>query len=247
MLTFNLKKEWFEKIKSGEKTHEYREYKPYWRNRLEKCIGDDFSATRLRFGNTVVIEYPHYITFVCGYAPKGDKNKRLKARLISIRLIDGRETDLHIDKPVYDIKFELIGDKKMTNKEQIIIDIDRCKYRDKYTNFCLAEKDDIGETYTICTGTDCYYKQLARKTQECEELKIKNNDYLETINSLDYLQSCYKTSYEGARGAIEMIAKDCTDKTAIYYATIALLYLGFAKKSILNNYTKRQNKARGEE
>ena len=24
MLTFNLKKEWFEKIKSGEKTHEYR-------------------------------------------------------------------------------------------------------------------------------------------------------------------------------------------------------------------------------
>lgn len=29
MLTFNLKKEWFEKIKSGEKTHEYREVKPY--------------------------------------------------------------------------------------------------------------------------------------------------------------------------------------------------------------------------
>lgn len=25
MLTFNLKKEWFEKIKSGEKTHEYRQ------------------------------------------------------------------------------------------------------------------------------------------------------------------------------------------------------------------------------
>ena len=64
----------------------------------------------------------------------------------------------------------------MTDKEQIIIDIDRCKYRDKYTNFCLAEKDDIGETYTICTGTDCYYKQLARKTQECEELK---RDYQE--------------------------------------------------------------------
>lgn len=45
---------------------------------------------------------------VCGYVPKGDKDKRLKARLISIRLIDGRETDLHIAKPVYDIKFELI-------------------------------------------------------------------------------------------------------------------------------------------
>lgn len=30
MLTFNLKKTMFDKIKSGEKTHEYREVKPYW-------------------------------------------------------------------------------------------------------------------------------------------------------------------------------------------------------------------------
>lgn len=29
MLTFPLKKEWYEKIKSGEKTIEYREVKPY--------------------------------------------------------------------------------------------------------------------------------------------------------------------------------------------------------------------------
>ena len=55
--------------------------------------------------------------------------------------------------------------------KQLMIDVNKCKYRDSYTNFCLAEKDDIGETYTICTGTDCYFKRLARKTQECEELK----------------------------------------------------------------------------
>jgi hypothetical protein len=108
MLTFNLKKEWFEKIKRGEKTHEYREYKPYWRKRLEKCIGDDFSATRLRFGNKVVISYPHIITLVCGYASKEDCTKRLKARIRTIRLVDGRETDLKVVKPVYDIEFELI-------------------------------------------------------------------------------------------------------------------------------------------
>lgn len=110
MLVFNLKKEWFDKIKSGEKTHEYREYKPYWKNRLEKCIGADFSATRLRHGNIIVIEYPHFISFVCGYAKKEDKTKSLKARLTTIRLIDGRETDLKITKPVYDIEFELIKD-----------------------------------------------------------------------------------------------------------------------------------------
>ena len=34
MLTFNLKKQWFNKIKSGEKTHEYREVKPCWTGRF---------------------------------------------------------------------------------------------------------------------------------------------------------------------------------------------------------------------
>ena len=44
MLVFNLKKEWFEKIKSGKKTIEYREVKPYWTSRLRnatKCVSYD--------------------------------------------------------------------------------------------------------------------------------------------------------------------------------------------------------------
>lgn len=44
---------------------------------------------------------------------------------------------------------------------------------DKDLNFCLAERDDIGDCYTICVGTDCYFKQLARKTAECKELQEK--------------------------------------------------------------------------
>lgn len=32
MLVFRLKKVWFDKIKSGEKTHEYRKMTPYWKN-----------------------------------------------------------------------------------------------------------------------------------------------------------------------------------------------------------------------
>ena len=64
----------------------------------------------------------------------------------------------------------------MTDKGQIMIDVNKCKYRDSYTNFCLAEKDDIGETYTICTGTDCYFKQLARKAQELEKLREANDE-----------------------------------------------------------------------
>ena len=53
----------------------------------------------------------------------------------------------------------------MTDKKQIIIDgvdVSGCEYL-KYDKIgCYA--DDC-----YCLGNDCYYKQLARKTQECEE------------------------------------------------------------------------------
>jgi hypothetical protein len=94
MLTFNLKKEWFNKIKNGEKTHEYRERKPYWVNRISKEIarnGRDFD-----------------IEFVLGYAKASDKNKRLLAICTGISTKNGLESDLKVDRDVYDIEFELI-------------------------------------------------------------------------------------------------------------------------------------------
>ena len=64
------------------------------------------------------------------------------------------------------------------NKEQLMIDgvnVDGCKYLntfsdcDGYHYYCdLA--DDIKNEYCEYYK-DCYFKQLARKTQECEELK----------------------------------------------------------------------------
>ena len=66
MLTFNVKKEWFEKIKSGEKTHEYRERTDYWYRRL--------------FYYWYKTEYKEFfddketICFACGYPKKDDKD-----------------------------------------------------------------------------------------------------------------------------------------------------------------------------
>lgn len=37
-LFFNLKKVWYDKIASGEKTIEYREIKPYWQKRLQEAM-----------------------------------------------------------------------------------------------------------------------------------------------------------------------------------------------------------------
>jgi len=109
MLTFNLKKEWFEKIKSGEKTHEYREIKPYWEKRLENEVGTVFPNTYYQeYERYYEYQIPKICEFVCGYAKKDDKEKRIKAKIKSLNRINGKNTDLKIDKEVYDVEFEVI-------------------------------------------------------------------------------------------------------------------------------------------
>lgn len=48
--------------------------------------------------------------FVCGYAPKEDLTKRLKAKIKNISIVDGKNSDLNIDSDVFDIEFELVED-----------------------------------------------------------------------------------------------------------------------------------------
>ena len=102
MLTFNLKKEWFEKIKNGEKTHEYRIVKPYWFKRLFL-----FSHSLCR---QTIIPLHSECTFCCGYPKKDDKAKRIITRIKNITIKNGLKTDLKIDEDVFDIEFELIKD-----------------------------------------------------------------------------------------------------------------------------------------
>lgn len=103
MLTFNLKKEWFEKIKSGKKTHEYREVKPYWTTRIANYFDYSFcDIDDLKSGN---VRYPILkdIIFKMGYT-----SEKIYARVVSIKIVDGKNTDLKTDKSVYDIGFKLI-------------------------------------------------------------------------------------------------------------------------------------------
>lgn len=116
MLTFNLKKQWFDKIKSGEKTHEYREVKPYWKKRLGKHL--EFFANNRTFNKLIkndVAILP--CCFKCGYPKFEEKDKFLYGGIKSITIINGKNTDLAIDKDVFDIEFELIGDKEDVCKD----------------------------------------------------------------------------------------------------------------------------------
>ena len=115
MLIFNLKKEWFEKIKRGEKTHEYREAKQYWHKRIISQNGlflhINNSCFSLVTKNGIFSDNLNLdCEFVCGYPKKDDKEKRLKAKIKSIKIINGKKTDIAIDKLVYDIEFKLLED-----------------------------------------------------------------------------------------------------------------------------------------
>ena len=113
MLIFNLKKQWFNKIKSGEKTHEYREVKPYWESRLGNEMGMEENCyyAYLVFNNKDVENIKNTMCCLkCGYPKPTEKDKILYGKVKSIRVINGKNTDLAIDKDVYDIEFELVGE-----------------------------------------------------------------------------------------------------------------------------------------
>lgn len=118
MLIFRVKKEWFKKIKEGKKTHEYREVKPYWTSRIMKHLYHEYITNEDYFiamcnGGVQYFKPLSSEFLICnGYSSKEDKGKSLKAKLKRISIVYGKNTDLKINKPVFDIEFELIKNKK---------------------------------------------------------------------------------------------------------------------------------------
>lgn len=106
MLIFPLKKQCFEKIKSGEKTIEYREVKPYWTKRLSSQF---ITPVMEKLLNN---EVP-YITFDFLLPCKlrmGYTNKYLYACISKIEIVNGKNTDLNVDTPVYAIHLHHVAE-----------------------------------------------------------------------------------------------------------------------------------------
>ena len=119
MLTFNLKKEWFDKIKSGEKTHEYREMSDSW---ISKLVPKNFMMDCYQNLDIPFSEKTKCCNLVLGYPPtkknpEKAKNRVLFAKILKITAnVDGKQTDLYKINPnvedVFDIEFELIKEKR---------------------------------------------------------------------------------------------------------------------------------------
>lgn len=105
ILHLTLKKEWFDKIASGEKTVEYREAKPFWDSRFLNP-GARRNGDELTFDFGFPLREYDYIIFKNGY---GENVPTIKAAFIGLHFLSsGEKTDLKIDAPVYKIEFHVL-------------------------------------------------------------------------------------------------------------------------------------------
>jgi hypothetical protein len=90
---------WFEEIKSGRKTHEYRRATRYWFRRLI-----DFPYTTNEVINIDKGIFPKKFDYVQFQKAYRKNPERMIFFIKKIMMINGENTDLHIDEPVYDIE-----------------------------------------------------------------------------------------------------------------------------------------------
>lgn len=105
----------------------------------------------------------------------------------------------------------------MTDKEQIIIngvDVRECSYYNPLGNY------NCGGTKKCSQWSNCYYKQLVRKKQECEELK----EYIQANKATGICETCTHMAliendrYRKALKEIKkiIISEDVTTKPKLY-------------------------------
>ena len=133
----------------------------------------------------------------------------------------------------------------MTDKEQIIIDgvdVAGCKYFNRFRNICHNKN--------LCCdcekNQDCYYKQLKRKEQECEEHRSNEESYCKS-----YQYSCavngkitdkalkYKQALDEIAAHYQKVIKNITTYDDSYDASISI--------EALHNISDIINKAKEQE
>ncbi len=99
MLTLTLKKKWFDLIKSGVKTEEYREIKPFWTKRLMKPV-IDYADGRISIPD-VPREFDTLV-FTLGYPKADDMSRRMVFKNPKIEMRTGNpEWGAEKDKVYY--------------------------------------------------------------------------------------------------------------------------------------------------
>ena len=103
ILKLVLTDHWFEEIKSGRKSHEYRKINKFWLSRLHILPSQfyDYSPIKeiTRLGNTFIGF--DFVEFQKAYRKNPE---RMTFEVKKIVVVDGKNTDLHTDELVFDIE-----------------------------------------------------------------------------------------------------------------------------------------------
>lgn len=83
VLTLSVKKEWFDKIVSGEKKEEYREIKPYWIKRLTTNCEVVYDVVAETYCGKVLYRPYTHVLFINGY---GANRPRIEKEIVSITI-----------------------------------------------------------------------------------------------------------------------------------------------------------------
>lgn len=102
VLKLVLTDHWFEEIKSGRKTHEYRQVKPYWISKIYGCSRETARCINLKRDGFIMLKGNERIEFQKAYRKNAEK---MLFSVKSLSIHNGKDTDLKIDDFVFD--FEL--------------------------------------------------------------------------------------------------------------------------------------------
>lgn len=106
VLTLSVKKEWFDKIVSGEKTEEYREIKPYWIKRLTTNCEVVYDVVAETYCGKVLYRPYTHVLFINGY---GNDKPRIEKEIESIDIDRPRKgwcPDEFLGKEYFVIRFK---------------------------------------------------------------------------------------------------------------------------------------------
>lgn len=176
MLIFHLKKKWFDLIKEGTKTHEYRVYNKYWKTRI----------------NNFLKKRDVFIGFMCGYKPTTE-DYLLKAVVKTINIKDGKDTDLQYDGLVFDIEFktELMIEFERKQKEALeIFSIQQMFERYKPNIKIIKEGNYKGVNYIIkkVDSWYCAYIITDKRIEIEESLAGQEITYSEDIKDCNFVK-----------------------------------------------------------
>ena len=113
----------------------------------------------------------------------------------------------------------------MTYKQIIIdgVDVSKCPAMDTYNIFGIEDEPCCYKFHEYCSAIpNCYFKQLKRKEQECEELKSDLTDLSKIIDCKNGTILTFKEQLDRLKQTVAEIKEICNEYQKEYILNIGV-------------------------